>query len=73
MGEDDLEEKCLQVSDESTKDAFNSETFTTITFERLEKIVKRDTLNVEEIDIYRACVCWAEAECNRQNLQVTFV
>ena len=70
MDEDDLERNCLHVIDGSATAAFKSEAFTGITQATLEKIVRRDTLNIEEIDVYKACVNWAEAECNRQNLAV---
>ena len=70
MDEDDLERNCLHVIDDSATEAFKSEAFNGIAQATLEKIVRRDTLNIEEIDVYKACVNWAEAECNRQNLEV---
>ena len=39
----------------------------------LERIVKRDTLCAEEIDIYSACMAWAEAECQRNKMQVYWI
>ena len=71
IGENNLEEKCLHLLDETAEDALKSEAFTKITLSTVEKILKRDTLNIEEIDVYKACLNWAEAECKRQKIEVT--
>ena len=73
MGESDLEDKCLELLDELAVDALKSEAFTKITCSTVDKIVKRDTLNVDEIEVYKACVNWAEAECNRQLIEASVV
>ena len=33
-------------------------------------VMRRDTLEVEELDVYNACIHWAEAECQRLHLEV---
>ena len=71
MGESNLEEKCLELLDELAHDALKSEVFTKITSSTVERILQRDTLNIEEMDVYKACVRWAEAECNRQLIEVS--
>ena len=70
MAERDIENMCLELLDESAEDALKSEAFTKITRSTVKRILKRDSLNVEELDIYKACVRWAEAECNRQMIEV---
>ena len=72
MGENNLEEKCLYLLDESAEDALKSEAFTKVTLPTVERILKRETLNIEEVDVYKACVNWADAECNRQLMEVIF-
>ena len=66
----ELEEKCLQMIDEMTEETLKSDSFPQISKQTIQKIIGRDTLNAEEISIYRASIRWAEAECLRQNIQV---
>ena len=66
----ELEEKCLQMIDETTEETLKSDSFPQISKQTMQKIIGRDTLNAEEINIYRACIRWAEAECLRQQIQV---
>ena len=56
--------------DEYAQEAFESEPFTQLTRNSLQMIMRRDTLDASELDIYNACVHWAEAECRRQHLEV---
>ena len=55
MGENNLEEKCLELLDELAEGALKSEAFTKITLSTVERILKRDTLNIEEVEAYKAC------------------
>ena len=73
MGENTLEEKCLDLVDNFAENALESEAFTQITLSTVERILKRDTLNTEEIYIYKACIRWAGVECNRQLIEVIFI
>ena len=70
MGETNLEDKCFELLDELAMDALKSEAFNKITLSTVEKILRRDTLNIDEKDVFKACVNWAEAECNRQLIEV---
>ena len=51
-------------------ETLKSETFADVTRATVERVMKRDTLCAEEIDIYNACMEWAEAECKRKEMQV---
>ena len=73
MGADSLEEKCLKLIDCAAKEALKSQAFTQIKLSTVERILKRETLNVLEIDVYKACILWAEAECSRQQIEVNFL
>ena len=73
MGEDSLEEKCLNMLDCEAEDALKSQAFTQIKLSTVERILKRETLNVREMDVYKACIVWAEAECSRQQFEVYFL
>ena len=70
MGENSLEEKCLDLLDSNAQNALRSEAFSKIKLSTVERILQRDTLNVEEIHIYNACIRWAKAECDRQLIEV---
>ena len=60
--------------DEHAQKAFESEGLTQLTRTTLEMVLSRDTLEVEELDVYNACIRWANAECQRLHLEVdTFV
>lgn len=65
-----MEKKCLQLIDEWTTEVVQSDALTQINASTVEKILKRETLTVKEIDLYKACIRWAEAECARQQIQV---
>ena len=67
-----MEEECLALIDESSLETLKSETFADVTRETVESVVKRDTLCAEEIDIYNACMTWAEAECKRKEMRVNY-
>ena len=73
MGEDSLERKCLDLLDFAAADALKSQAFTQIKLFTVERILKRETLNVLEIDVYKACIMWDEAECARQQIEVNFL
>ena len=32
----------------------------------MDKILRRDALTVSEMDVYRACMAWAAAKCQRK-------
>ncbi len=51
-------------------EALASSGFQNITQNTLKKIISRETLNIEEINVWRACLTWAEHECQRQGKQV---
>ena len=34
----------------------------------LEELVKRDSLNVREVELFKAVDCWAKKECKKQGL-----
>lgn len=70
MDENDLEDKCLNLLDKSAEDALNSEAFTKLSLSTVEKILTRDTLSIDEMDVYKACLRWAEEECMRQDVEV---
>jgi len=63
-----LVDRCWNVIDEATEEAVKSDGFCTIERSLLEVVVERDTLTIEEIDLFKAVDLWATRECERQSL-----
>ena len=57
--------------DRDTVNVVKSEEFATIERPLLEAVVKRDTLTIREVELFKAVVLWATKECERQGLTVT--
>ncbi|XP_065730526.1 BTB/POZ domain-containing protein 2 [Phocoena phocoena] len=69
--EPQLASLCLENIDKNTADAITAEGFTDIDLDTLVAVLERDTLGVREVRLFSAVVRWSEAECQRQQLQVT--
>ena len=67
--EKDLVDRCWKVIDKQTGEAVKSDGFATIERSLLEAIVIRDTLTIEEIELFKAVDFWATKECERQGLE----
>lgn len=64
--------QCLGLIESNGKDVLTSVGFTEMPLDCLKTVVASDQLRTNEINIFRACVAWAEAECGRQRLDLTF-
>ena len=64
--EEKLVKKCWDMIDMETSEAVVSDAFTDICQSTLVEFLKRESLNVEEVDLFKAVVKWSEAECLRQ-------
>lgn len=71
FGENRLEKHCWSILSRRTAEILQSDSFVDIERQLLVSILKRDTLNVFEIDIFHAVKKWAEKECERSSLEVT--
>ncbi len=71
MDESPLEERCLALIDEHAAEVLDSKGFLNLRKETLKRILKRDSLQVEETRVYKACAKWTESECRRQALEVS--
>ena len=60
----------LEVIDKETGELVKSDGFATIERSLLEAIVTRNSLTIEEIDLFEAVDLWATKECERQGLVV---
>ena len=64
----DLEERCWSVIDWHTEEAVTSDDFVTLERSIVESVVKRERLNVKEVDLFKAVDRWATKEVERQGL-----
>ena len=64
----DLEERCWEVIETHTENALTSEEFVTLERSIVESVVKRERLNVKEVDLFKAVDRWATKEVERQGL-----
>lgn len=65
FNESELAENCLDYIDVET-DTFKTEGFLETTEDIICEILRRDTLNMPEIDLYKHVVRWAREECKRR-------
>ena len=64
----DLEERCWEVIEAQTEKVLTSEEFVTLEKFVVESVVKRERLNVKEVDLFKAVDRWATKEVERQRL-----
>ena len=64
----DLEERCWEVIEAHTENTLTSEEFVTLERSVVESVVKRERLNVKEVDLFKAVDRWATKEVERQGL-----
>ena len=63
-----LLDQCWEVIDRNTEEALKSEEFGTIERPLLEAVVKRDSLTISEVKLFKAVDLWAAKECERQGM-----
>ena len=61
--EKDLLDHCWKVIEKETEEAVKSDDFVTIERSVLEEMVKKETLNIKELELFKAVDRWAEKEC----------
>ena len=64
----DLEKRCWKVIELHTEEAVTSDDFVTLERSIVESVVKRERLNVKEVDLFKAVDRWATKEVERQGL-----
>ena len=64
----DLEKRCWKVIELHTEEAVTSDDFVTLERSVVESVVKRERLNVKEVDLFKAVDRWATKEVERQGL-----
>ena len=64
----DLEDRCWKVIEEQTEEAMTSDEFVTVERSVNESVVKREVMNVTEVELFKAVNRWATKECERQGM-----
>jgi len=64
----DLEDRCWEVIEKQTEEAVTSDEFITVERSVVESVVKREKLNVKEVELFKAVDRWATKESERQGL-----
>ena len=64
----DLEDRCWEVVEKYTEEAVTSDEFVTLEKSLVESVVKREVLNVKELELFKAVDRWAAKESERQGL-----
>ena len=64
----DLENRCWEVLAEQTEEAVTSDEFVTLERSLVESVVKREKLNVKEVELFKAVDRWATKESERQGI-----
>ena len=62
----DLEDRCWEVIEKETGEAVTSDEFVTVERSLFESVVKREKLNVKEVELFKAVDHWATKESERQ-------
>ena len=63
-----LVKRCWKVIDEQCEEATKSDGFATLERSLIEEVVKRDTLNIEEVELFKAVDSWATKKCKEEGL-----
>ena len=63
-----LESKCWDLIDLKTSKVIASDAFVDINQATLEKLLKRESLRINEVDLFNAVLKWSEAECLRRGI-----
>ena len=63
-----LVDQCWKLIDKQTEEVVKSDEFATIERSLLEAVVVRDSLTIEEIELFKAVDLWATKQCEKQGL-----
>ena len=63
-----LEEKCWDIVSKKTQECLNSEAFCNIESKTLKALLKKRSLEINEVDLFKAVLKWVDKECTRQGI-----
>ena len=65
-----LEEKCWDIVSKETQECLNSEAFCNIESRTLSILLKKRSLEIAEVDLFKAVLKWVDKECVRQGIHI---
>ena len=68
--EKELEEKSWNIVSKKTQECLNSEAFCDIGLHTLNSLLKKDSLAVTEVELFKAVLKWTDSECARQGINI---
>ncbi len=69
--EGELEMKCLHLVESHTAEVASTEAFNNISQKTLTSILKRDNLNIPEVELFQAVLKWCDEQCSKTQLEVS--
>jgi hypothetical protein len=63
--------RCWEVVDMKTNDVVSSHYFCNISHATLISLLKRETRNIKEVDLFEAVLKWSESQCSKNGVQTT--
>ena len=63
-----LEAKCWDIVSKKTQECLNSEAFYNIESKTLKALLKKRSLEINEVDLFKAVLKWVDKECTRQGI-----
>ena len=67
--EKDRLDHCWKVIEKESEKAVKSDGFTTIERSILEELIEKDSLNIKEVELFKAVDCWAVNVCRKESLE----
>ena len=71
FGEKELEIECWEMVCSQTHKAVTSDNFINVSKQTLDNLLKQDTLDMEEVELFNAVLKWSDHECTRKGLEAT--
>ncbi len=68
--ENDLERKCWEIVSSRTQECITTESFCNIGPHTLNALLKKGTLEIEEVHLFTAVLKWVDSECTRQGINI---
>ena len=70
LDEKRLEAKCWNIVLNNALECINSEVFCNIGSHTLNTLLKKQTLKISEVDLFKAVLRWTDSECARQDINI---
>ncbi|XP_068745074.1 BTB/POZ domain-containing protein 6-B-like [Montipora capricornis] len=69
--EEELEKRCWFIVDLNTKQCLESPSFLELDCTVIKSLLRRETLRIEESELFHYCLRWAERQCSNEGLEAS--